>query len=195
MNTNNSIDIAEFFKNQLENQSVEPPTTIWDKVQNKVPDYPAKGISHWIWYSSIILAIGVASVFFIFNRNIQKPTIMAQNVKHTVINIPERACLNAENSKPNGQMKKNVVATENRQKNGNAKLENTIFHLDASKYSVIEKVDFMDSLNNLKKSIQNPQVNEFGFYALDISNLKAGKYIIYIFSKDGKKFSRTEILK
>lgn len=195
MNTNNSIDIADFLRQQLENQSIEPPKNIWNSVQNEIPNYPAKGISNLIWYSSILLIAGLATTLLIINSNPNKKHVYAKNIVTNTIQIPERNITCAEIAKPEQQSKNQYLALGTKQKNTNASLENTTLHLEASKYAVIEKVEFLDSMNVLKKVILNPQVNDFGFYVLDISSLKAGKYNINIFSKDGKKYNRTEILK
>ncbi|HNV95070.1 MAG TPA: hypothetical protein PKG63_01245 [Bacteroidales bacterium] len=195
MNTNNSIDIADFLRQQLENQSIEPPKNIWNSVQNEIPNYPAKGISNWIWYSSFILMAGLTTMLYLFFNNVSKSHTVAKNITKTTLQFPDRAVTSFEQTNSIEQPKPNYLTLENKQKNISKSLENTTLHLEASKYSVIDKIEFLDSLNILKKVIEHPQVNEFGFYVLDISSLKAGKYNINIFSKDGKTYKRTEVLR
>ncbi|NSW44974.1 MAG: hypothetical protein HPY79_04085 [Bacteroidales bacterium] len=194
MNTNNIIDIADFLNQQLENQQIEPPAHVWDKVQSQIPNYPIKGIGHWIWYSSILLIVGLTLTFYFSTRPHQTSTI-AKSIAVNHISVPERAITYPTNIQNNTKPQTNYIKLKSTQKQTPVNVENSVLHLEASVYAIIEKVEFLDSTQTVKKVIHNPTINEFGFYTLDISSLKKGKYQIFIYSSNGKKFQRTENLR
>jgi len=191
MSTNNVIDIADFLNQQLENQQIEPPAYVWDKVQSDIPHYPAKGFGQWIWYSSVLLVVGLLLVLYFSTRQTKTSTV-AKSITVNQISVPERAVTYPTNISNNTKPQSNYVALKSSQKEQATTVENSTLHLEASVYSTIEKVEFVDSTNTVRKIIQNPTANEFGFYTLDISSLKKGKYQIFIYSSNGKKFQRVE---
>jgi len=194
MSTNNVIDIADFLNQKLENQQIAPPAHVWDKIQNQIPKYPIKGIGHWIWYSSILLTVGVSLMFYLSKHSTKSSTV-AKSIAVNQISLPERAITYPTNISNNTKPHTNYIKLKSTQKETSVNVENTILHLEASVYSIIEKVEFYDSTQTLKKVIHNPTINDFGFYTLDISSLKKGKYQIFIYSNNGKKFQRIENLR
>lgn len=194
MSTNNVIDVADFLKQKLENQQINPPENLWNKIQNEIPNYPAKGLGKWIWYSSIIIVIGLSFATYFSIQN-TKTTTIAKSVAVTKISVPERAITHYFTSLNKTEPQSNVTSITSSQKVQTSLLENSTLHLEASVYSTIEKVEFVDSTNTIRKIILNPTANEFGFYVLDISSLKKGKYQIIIYSVNGNKHQRFENLR
>lgn len=191
MSTNNVIDIADFLKQKLENQQINPPENVWIAIQKEIPKYPVKGFGKWIWYSSIIIITALA--IYLSNQN-TKTTTIAKSAAVTQIAVPERTITHCITNLIKTDPKSNHTKITSSQKVQTNCLENSTLHLEASVYSTIEKVEFIDSTNTIRKVIVNPSANEFGFYVLDISSLKKGKYQIVIYSNNGKKHQRVENL-
>lgn len=193
MSTNNVLDIADFLKHKLENQQINPPENVWNEVQKEIPKYSAKGFEKWIWYSSFIILTVLSFAIYLSNQN-TKTTTTAKSVAVSQISVPERAVVHDLIDENKTKPQNNFVTTAKSQNVQTKLLENSTLHLEASVYSTIEKVEFIDSTNTIKKVILNPLANEFGFYVLDISSLIKGKYQIVIYSNNGKKYQRVENL-
>lgn len=193
MSTNNVIDIADFLKQKLENQQINPPENVWNEIQKEIPKYSAKGFEKWIWYSSIIILTVLSFAIYLSNQN-TKTTTTAKSVAVSQISVPERTITHCFTNLNKTEPQSNHAIITSSQKVQTKLLENSTLHLEASVYSTIEKVEFIDSTHTIKKVILNPSANEFGFYVLDISSLIKGKYQIVIYSNNGKKFQRVENL-
>lgn len=191
MNTNNFIDIADFLNQKLEDLQITPPANVWERVQSEIPNYSAKGLGQWIWYSSVILVAGISLFFYFYSHNNQIST-PAKKIIANQISVPDRKVTVPILNKENSISQANYISLKTSQKDLSVTLENKTLYLEASMYSTIERVEFFDSTSTIRKVIQKPTVNEFGFYSLDISSLKKGLYQIYIYSGNGKKYQRTE---
>ncbi|MGQ9847838.1 MAG: hypothetical protein ACUVQP_10140 [Bacteroidales bacterium] len=191
MSTNNVRDIADFLKQKLENQQINPPENVWIEIQNKIPNYPTKFLGQWFWYSSVIIAIGISLAIY-FSTHHPKTITKAKSVDVIKIFIPERAVVQQFVELNRAKPQNNFVTRATSQKVQSPRLENSTMLLEASVYSTIEKVEFIDSTNTIRKVFLNPSANEFGFYVLDISSLKKGQYQIIIYSNNGKTYQRVE---
>lgn len=185
MSTNKFIDVAEFFNQQLKDQSIEPPAQIWDKVQEQIPQYPKTSFGKWYLAGTIITIISISAIWF-FNKNNQNIN-KALKIQTISISVPERYIAFTTDSQQKKEHTPYVRLKNNQRQNANV-VKNAILNLEASNYSNIEQIQFYDSSKTLVKTIKFPPINEFGFYTLDVSNLKPGKYTLTISCKGGKMY-------
>ncbi len=198
MNTNDSIDVTSFFTDKLNHASVEPPASIWENVKNEIPTYPKK-IGNWYIYLSAIMVIAVFTWFGIVKTKPNQPIIAKQIQQKTgTVDFSRKVINHVSNVSTNSTVmyqKKNNPTMFPSSIKKQEKVETSLYQLEASVYPSLAKVEFIDSTNTTIKSVSNPVVNEFGYYVIDISSLKHGKYTIHILCKDGKKYSKQENLR
>lgn len=187
MNTNKFIDIAEFFYQQLKDQSIEPPADIWDKVQEDIPKYHTTSFGKWYLTGIIVTIVSISALWFL-NKNNQIITSKALKIQTHSISVPERNIVFTNHNKQKKEHPQHVKLTNTQIQNANV-VKNAILNLEASNYYNIEQIQFYDSTNSLVKTIKQPSINEFGFYTLDVSMLKPGKYTLNILCKDGKIYN------
>jgi hypothetical protein len=196
MNTNNSTDVAGFFTDKLKNATVEPPVTLWENVKNGIPAYP-KRFGHWYVYLSVFLTI-IAFTWLGINKLQHEQKVKAKQIQYKQVVLNDTHVVKNNNPASNQSVivqnkNKNTVAYQSNKENKSS--ETSIYQLEAAVYPSLAKVEFVDSTNTVKQTVSNPVINEFGYYVIDISTLKHGKYIINIYSKDGKKYSKQERLR
>ncbi len=191
MSTDKFIDVAEFFNQQLKDQSIEPPAQIWDKVQEQIPEYPKTSFGKWYLAGTIVAILSISAIWFL-NKNSQT-TAKALKIQTSSISVPERNVAFTADSKQKGKYTQYVNLKNNQRQNSNV-VKNAILNLEASNYSNIEQILFYDSTKALVKTIKLPAINEFGFYALDVSKLKPGRYTLNISCKGGKIYNLKQYL-
>ncbi|MCX7862843.1 MAG: hypothetical protein N2449_07590 [Bacteroidales bacterium] len=201
MKPNTPIDVADFFKQQLEHKEITPPEEIWDKVSSQIPTYSTSIFSNQWWiYNSIVAIIVVSAVVFFWLNN-TKPEISSGkalqvdrhqgdiSIKKTI--APEKNLVAKQDAKVAEEKKSAVVI----QPTTVSQLKQTVYYIEASTIGLLEKIEISDTLYTIKKVIYNPLPNDYGFYELNIQELKPGSYFINFYRKDGKKIQRKELFR
>jgi len=194
MKTNEHIDVSDFFKRQLEGQSIEPPAYIWEQVRQNIPTYNVTSIwkNWWVYNSIAVIAILSVVVYLSYEQNINNSK-KGISAKQSFTNITIRNPV-VSNNQIQASIKNEVNLPTN-SKNQNkisSKVQDAIYYLEFSTVGILEKVEIFDSLNNKVKIFQNIISNEFGYYELNIKDLSPGKYTIKLYKKDGGQIIREE---
>lgn len=194
MKTNEHIDVSDFFKRQLEGQSIEPPAYIWEQVRQNIPTYNVTSIwkNWWVYNSIAVIAILSVVVYLSYEQNINNSK-KGISAKQSFTNITIRNPV-VSNNQIQASIKNEVNLPTN-SKNQNkisSKVQDAIYYVEFSTVGILEKVEIFDSLNNKVKIFQNIISNEFGYYELNIKDLSPGKYTIKLYKKDGGQIIRKE---
>jgi|GEM_PF-4580506 hypothetical protein len=194
MKTNEHIDVSDFFKRQLEGQSIEPPAYIWEQVRQNIPTYNVTSIwkNWWVYNSIAVIAILSVVVYLSYEQNINNSK-KGISAKQSFTNITIRNPV-VSNNQIQASIKNEVNLPTN-SKNQNkisSKVQDAIYYVEFSTVGILEKVEIFDSLNNKVKIFQNIISNEFGYYELNIKDLSPGKYTIKLYKKDGGQIIREE---
>ncbi len=198
MKPNQTIDVADFFKQQLEQQNIEPPAHIWDKVENNIPTYSTSFFNQWWVLNSIagLIVLSVSLWWFLSNPVAQKESSSVAIQKQPV-SIVFRQTVSSSATNQTQPLQQATSALNNKQSElkQQTPLQQTIYYVEASTIGIVEKIEIQDSLRTAKKVFSNLSPNEYGYYELDIHNLTPGKYWLVFYRKDGKHVIRLENFK
>jgi len=198
-NNLSNIELDVFFREKLNNIEINPPDYIWENVSNNIPEYTKPLWKNWWFYNSIIFLSLVSVTLFYINKHTHNKT-EAKIAQPTIKELIQQRTINNKIETNNVQQEQkskstiNVIKIEPITKITN-KVQQTLYYLDASSIGRLIKIEILDSLNHICKLIENPNVNEYGFYEIDIKNLLPGKYNIILYKADGNKIKREENFK
>ncbi len=204
MKPNSTIDVADFIKQQLENQSLQPPVHIWENVEKQIPTYRYPFFKNWWVLNSVFIIIGLSLFFWISkdtlltqkkeSRIAQKTNSLIHEIRHPTKNHYQTKNHSFAQPLPTTPQLLGSSYAENQNK-PSSKIQQSLYYIEMSIIGELEKIEILDTLNNIKKIFSNLSPNEYGYYELDIHNLLPGKYKLVFYKKDGKKIFRTETFK
>ncbi len=193
MKPNAPIDVADFFKQQLHYQEITPPENIWSNIESEIPTYATKPTWSWWIFNSIALVVvfSIATYLWIQNHSTSsKPKATLAYKQNTAIDMKKPSYIESpvyeQNTEQNNLPKKNTNISLPLQ------VQQTVYYIEATTTGKLDKIEILDSLNKIKKSIINPVPNNYGFYEMNIDELKPGRYTIVFYRKDGSIVHRHE---
>lgn len=192
MKPNAPIDVADFFKQQLDQQKIAPPEHIWSNIESEIPTYPTK--PSWTWWTlntiAVIVIFSVAAYLWIQQPSTSSKPLASVAYKHTTaIDVKQPSFQQyTEVAQKSESIKQNTPTNISTP----AQLQQTVYYIEAATAGKLDKIEILDSLNKIKKTIINPTPNDYGFYEMNIQQLKPGKYIIVLYRKDGSIVQRKE---
>ncbi len=195
MNTNKTIDVADFLRHRLEAEQVLPPASVWDNVQHQIPTYLEISSLKWKGFSLSIITVLIVASFILIILNTNKYStnkalsgVVNKEAIQSVRTVKVISGQAIQQSKQQISHQKEQLSIQTEQ-NKNA----TIF-LDASLYQTIVNVQLVDTNKNVIKTIVNPSKNEFGYYVIDVSGIAHGNYMLIIKDMQGNEYKRKEVI-
>jgi hypothetical protein len=218
----NKKDVEDFFVSKTENFEKSPPDSMWENIENQIPNYLATNPLLKYFIAGIGLSVIIFSLFFIFynyNTDSKSETIQIISDKTIIINKDNNQNSNIENvaiADSKNLLKEKVIVEEitqkaaklnNKQnilnnttprKHESAEKENTNseksikYSINATSLKNVTEITFENEKKENIIALQNPTPNAFGFYDIDISKLPSGVYNIFITSNGSKKLHKTE---
>lgn len=201
MKTNNS-NFENLLKQRFEEAQINPPDFIWQNIEKSIPHY-----IYFVNYKAFILntfvilvGIGLISLSVIYtneekisNKEISSFQLLQQpdtssftiykplkkfygNNVREIINHNKQIQVKIKNTGP--------------QKIDDSLKEEKIIYLNANKYNGkgVDVIEILDESDVLLKKIENPEVNEYGYYEIKITIHKDKRVKVKVYTKDGNIF-------
>lgn len=195
MKPNVPIDVADFFKEQLHYQEIAPPDHIWSNIESEIPTYPTPSTWRWWTFNAIIVVVifSVITYLWIHTRPSSSEPNAIVAYKHSAT-IEIKKPMQKDNAPIEQKSEQN-----NLEKTANTGLpahpQQTVYYIEATTAGKLDKIEILDSLNKIKKTIINPTPNDYGFYEMNIEQLKPGSYTIVLHRSNGSIVHRKEIFR